>query len=61
MKNKMYCLIYRLRQSGVANINTRQRTIYFVWDDTEQIDSMNRKTVERLCNEFGFVRQSSIV
>ena len=49
---KMYSIIYRLRKYSI-NIDTPGRTIYYT--DPEEI---NRKGVRRLCNEFGFVRQS---
>lgn len=52
-ENKMYSIIYRLRKYSI-NIDTVAKTIYFI--DPELID---RKGVRRLCNEFGFVCQST--
>ena len=52
-------LIYRLRKKGVV-INTRKRTIYYVWGSEEQKELVTQPGAVRLVNEFGFVRQSEI-
>lgn len=53
--NKMYCLIYRLRKSG-GEIDTRTRTVFYHYQEAEKVQIAG---VKRLCDEFGFGRQSS--
>lgn len=52
----MYCLIYRLRKSGGVKIDTRTRTVFYNHQEAEKAQTLG---VKRLCNEFGFGRQSS--
>ncbi len=61
MKKKMYSVIYRLRKSGGVKIDTRKRTIFYEYENSDDMAKMSRKAVCRLCNEFGFVRQATII
>ncbi|GHV40379.1 hypothetical protein FACS1894179_06800 [Bacteroidia bacterium] len=58
--NKVHCIIYRLRKRGYK-INTRNRTIFFEYQNDEQLANMADRCVLRLCREFGFVRQAAII
>lgn len=60
-KNKMYCIIYRIRKMGGVNIDTRKRTIFYEYQNDEEKAKMDLMPVLRLCKEFGFVRQAVIV
>lgn len=57
-KNKMYCIIYRLRKLGGVKIDTRRKTIFYMWNDEDQQTMMKHRTIERLCIEYGFARQA---
>ena len=59
-KNAMYCIIYRLRKIGGLKIDTRNRTIFYEYQNEEQEAKMEFKTIKRLCKEFGFGRQAEI-
>lgn len=61
MKKKAYNIIYRLRKSGGVKIDTRKRTIFYEYQNSDDTAKMSRKAVRRLCNEFGFVRQAEII
>ncbi|GAB6123064.1 hypothetical protein JCM30204_42140 [Dysgonomonas termitidis] len=61
MERKVRDIIYRLRKSGGVKINTKTRTIYYEYQNEVDMNKMHRKAVERLCKEFGFVRQAEIV
>ena len=62
MKNKkrMYNMIYRIRKSGGVNIDTRKRTIFYTYQNTDSGLKMNDNRIVKLCKEFGFVRQAII-
>lgn len=51
-------MIYRLRKSGGIKIDTRQRTIFYEYQNEKDALKMQKTAVLRLCNEFGFVRQA---
>lgn len=57
----MHCIIYRLRKMGGVKIDTRGRTIFYEYQNCEDEAKMELKSILRLCNEFGFVRQAEIV
>ncbi|WP_108822021.1 hypothetical protein [Dysgonomonas sp. Marseille-P4361] len=57
-RNKMHCIIYRLRKSGGVKIDTRNRNIIYKYQQDE--DKMQNKQIVRLCKEFGFARQAEI-
>jgi hypothetical protein len=61
MKKKAHSIIYRLRKSAGLKIDTRNRTIYFEYENAADEKKMNRKAVRRLCSEFGFVRQATLL
>ncbi len=57
-KKKMYNLIYRIRKSNTGlRINTRERTIFFDYQNKESIED---RKVNRLRREFHFHAQSEI-
>lgn len=58
-RNVMHCIIYRLRSKWGLNIDTRERTIRFQFDDERQNELMNLAPVKRLVDEFGFGKQST--
>lgn len=60
-KNKMHCIIYRIRKMGGVKINTRARTIFYEYQNDEDMAKMDLKPIVRLCKEFGFVRQAEII
>ncbi len=60
-RNKMHCIIYRVRKMGGVNIDTRKRTIFYEYQNDEDAAKMDLKPILRLCKEFGFVRQASII
>lgn len=60
-KNKMHCIIYRIRKMGGVNIDTRKRTIFYEYQNNEDEAKMDLKPILRLCNEYGFVRQAVMV
>lgn len=60
-KNKMHCIIYRIRKMGGVNIDTRKRTIFFEYQNDDDASKMDLKPIQRLCKEFGFVRQATIM
>lgn len=59
LDKKAYCLIYRVRKKGVR-VNTRNRTMFYVYGDTEAEARVKNLLCRRLCKEFGFVIQSEI-
>lgn len=58
-RNKMHDIIYRLRKNKSINIDTKNRMIYYEYQNEE--DKMRAKPIERLCKEFGFGRQAVII
>ncbi|MDH6357218.1 hypothetical protein M2135_001088 [Parabacteroides sp. PF5-9] len=57
--NEHHCILYRLRKQGLR-IDTTQKIIYYEYANPEQEKKMKSRSVKRLCNEFGFARQSEI-
>lgn len=58
-RSAMYCIIYRLRKRQ-ARINTKTRTIFYIYNNETDEKLMRSSPVIRLCLEWGFVRQSEI-
>ncbi|WP_163308469.1 hypothetical protein [Dysgonomonas sp. 521] len=56
-KNKLYCLIYRVRAQGFS-VSIKERTIYYNCNDPQSVET---KSIRRLCAEYGFVRQATII
>lgn len=55
----MHCLAYRLRKkSQSVRIKTKERTIYYEYNNKEEEDFVRSPKMLRLVEEFGFVRQS---
>lgn len=46
---------------GGVKIDTRKRTIYYLYQNPASEAKMNRKAVCRLCKDFGFARQAEII
>lgn len=42
----MYCIIYRLRKIGGLKIDTRNRTIFYEYQNEEQEAKMEFKTIK---------------
>lgn len=55
-KNKLYCILYRLRKQGLR-VSLKEKTIYYNCNTPEIVQT---KTIKRLCDMYGFGKQSEI-